>query len=447
PLKQASMGIDFPEELEVIVRKLLEKDPAQRYPSANVLATQLIALESKLKSKTHNQKFGIVSSSNESSSQFDTSRGFASTKSKTGPAQFFKGNPAGQLFISLLSFIIGMTASFILLQSDFIKSKPDLDAPQAVSPQNANAKTPGSENVAVPALPDKLSRITSKKNYREFNFPKNADFGAISLDDGTSMDCRGRIEIPPKHLVGFFPSYRALHDYPDLFKHFMSDDFALLYLSKNEAVTPNVIKNISYLTGLKGLNLKFSDIDDSQIKVINSLPNLCFLNVGFSNISGMGLKNLNNLPRLSVLSIDNLPNISACLPNICRMQSLVHLIVSKDGLQNDDLKIIARSKNINTLSLNSNKSLTDEGLKFLLPLKKLEWLNMYDTQLTPDCASSIRQFPKLKTLILPANNWSEEERTKFARTFPKLILYYGHVDPQIDENSVPGFPWDSVGLN
>ena len=443
PLKQASMGIDFPEELEEIIRKLLEKDPARRYPSANVLASQLIALEGKLKSNSKLPE----SKTSENASQSDTSRGFSSVSHKSGPGQFFKGNRAGQLFISLLSFILGMTVSFLLIESELVKPKQDSSAPPIVPPELTKSTTPDRKDSAAIPLAQTLSKITTRRHLREFDFPRTGDIGALSLEDGTSMDCRGRIEIPAKHLIGFFPSYTALQNHPDLFTRFMGDDFALLYLSKNEAVTPEVLKHIPHLTGLKALNLKFSAVDDRQITMLNQLQNLCCLNVGYSEMTGTSLKKLTGMPRLTALSIDNLSGIPTCLPVICKMQQLLQLGVSKDGLQNDDLKLIASLKNLRILSLNSNKALNDEGLKNLLPLKNLRWLNMYDTKVTPACASTIRQFPNLKTLILPADQWSEKDQQNFARQFPKIDLFYGHVEPQIDKSSLPGFAWDTVGLN
>ncbi len=41
-LKEASLGIEFPDQIEAIVAKLLRKDPASRYQSANLLTEDLV---------------------------------------------------------------------------------------------------------------------------------------------------------------------------------------------------------------------------------------------------------------------------------------------------------------------------------------------------------------------------------------------------------------------
>ncbi len=47
-LKQASLGLEFAEQLEFLVQKLLEKDPKNRYRNASLLTADLVALEQNL---------------------------------------------------------------------------------------------------------------------------------------------------------------------------------------------------------------------------------------------------------------------------------------------------------------------------------------------------------------------------------------------------------------
>ncbi len=47
-LKEASLGIEFPDKIEAMVAKLLEKDPDSRYQSANILTEELVNFSSRL---------------------------------------------------------------------------------------------------------------------------------------------------------------------------------------------------------------------------------------------------------------------------------------------------------------------------------------------------------------------------------------------------------------
>ncbi len=53
-LKEASLGTQYPHILEEIVSKLLEKDPNNRYQTANALAKDLIHLERRLNEESKN---------------------------------------------------------------------------------------------------------------------------------------------------------------------------------------------------------------------------------------------------------------------------------------------------------------------------------------------------------------------------------------------------------
>ncbi len=83
-------------------------------------------------------------------------------------------------------------------------------------------------------------------------------------------------------------------------------------MSKNESAVSRVFSSLPHLTGLKALNVKFSDFSDADLKYLDPLSNLSYLNVSATNVTGDGLarmKFLNKLTSLHAGSVQNIPTL------------------------------------------------------------------------------------------------------------------------------------------
>ncbi|MCC6981119.1 MAG: serine/threonine protein kinase [Candidatus Melainabacteria bacterium] len=422
-LKQASMGIDFPVELERIVAKLLEKDPSARYQNGSLLAQDLINLESKLKSRTA-----------ESGTLEDGTRSGNRTAYEKKGKSIFSGNPIGQGVIAAVSFLAGMGVTYFLLQSEL----------EAAKTTKAPVYIPPAPVAATPALDEKpFSHIDPATKERVFDFPKTT-IGSFIFSDQPGINCVNVKRIPQNRLIGFNPTYAALSKFPNLLKKFAPDDLTLLYLSRNEAST-RIFNTIPHLTGLKAINVKFTDFSDNDFKYLDALPNLSYLNVSYANVSGDGIAKLKYLNKLTSLHSGSIPSIQPVLKAAPKIPNLYQLSLHADQLDDNSLADISKCAKLRALSVGSNRSVTDNGVKHLLKLKQLKYLDLSGTAVTMASLPLFKQMPQLKELVIPLGMTDRSDVEILKKALPRVKL----TGSSPDSNTPPyclDFDWKGEGL-
>lgn len=423
-LKEASLGIDFPVELERIVAKLLEKEPSNRYQNASLLAQDLIQLESQL-------KYDSAASGTISDGARSGNRAAYFPKEKS----IFAGNPIGQGIIGAVAFLAGMGVSFMLLQGE-------LDAERARKRPIIIESQP---RVSTPTLDAKpFSRIDHVTKERVFAFPKTP-IGAFLFSDKPGINCIGEVRVPYDQLIGFNPTYDALAKNPLLLKKFAPNDLALVFMSRNDMAISKVFAGLTHLTGLKALNVKFSDFNDSDLKYLDSLPNVSYLNVSMTTITGNGLAGMKFLPKLTSLHAGGIQNIETFLERIEEMPRIYQLSLHGDRLTDESLKQISKARTMRALSVGQNMNITNEGVKHLTKLKDLRYLDLCGTSADMNCIDSLKQFPKLKELGISASMTSKSAVMTLRKALPKIKLFAGSPE----SNTPPyclDFDWKGEGL-
>lgn len=400
-LKQASMGIDFPIELERIVAKLLEKDPSARYQNGSLLAQDLINLESQLKART--AASGTIEDGSRSGN-----RSAYTEKSKS----IFYGNPIGQGVIAAISFLAGIGVTYFLLQSEL----------EAAKTRKTPVYIPPPQPVAsAPQLDDKpFSHIDTDTKERVFEFPKTS-VGAFLFSDQPGINCINVKRVPQNRLIGFNPTYDALNKHPKLLKKFAPDDLTVLYLSRNEAAN-RIFDTLPHLTGLKAINLKFSDFSDNDFKYLNQLPNISYLNVSFCNVSGDGIAKLKHLKKLTSLHSGSIPNIQPVLDIAPQIPNLYQLSLHADQLDDSSLSDISKCAKLRALSVGSNRNVTDKGIKHLLKLKELRYLDLSGTAATMASLPTFKQMSCLRELVIPIGMGDRKDVAILRQALPKVKL-------------------------
>jgi serine/threonine protein kinase len=423
-LKQASMGIEFPKELERIVAKLLEKDPNNRYQNASLLAADLIQLESELKSDK--AASGTVAAGE---------RGSGKSAYVERTSSIFAGNPIGQSIIGAAAFLVGMGVSYFLLHNELEAERARKRPIQIVTPPRITA----------PAIEEKqFSHIDAKTKERVFEFPKTA-IGAFIFSDRSGVNCIDEKRVKDGVLIGFNPSYDALNKNPFLFKNFAPNDLTLLYLSKNEAAVSRVFSSLPHLTGLKALNVKFSDFSDADLKYLDPLSNLSYLNVTATNVTGDGLARMKYLNKLTSLHAGSVQNIATLLERVGEIPRLYQLSLHADLLDDDSLKDIARCHNLKVLSIGMNRKITDKGMQYLAHLKHLRYLDISGTTVTLQSLETFRQLPNLRNLVIPTAMTSPRAIATVRMALPKVKLSFGSPE-NFSPSDCLDFDWKGEGL-
>lgn len=422
-LKQASMGIDFPVELEKIVAKLLEKDPNKRYQNASSLAADLISLENSMKADTA------------ASGTLGENARSGSSLYKQKEASIFAGNPVGQFLIGAIAFFAGVAVCYLAMQNE-LEAERARKRPIVVEAQ---------PKISAPALDEKpFSHIDEQSKERVFEFPK-VKIGALLFADGTAVNCVDVKRVPESRLIGFNPTYDALSKNPDLVKKFAPDDLILLYLSRNDMAQTRVFRSIPHLTGLKAINLKFTDFSDSDVQYVEVLPNLSYLNVSFTTVTGDALARMKNLKNLTALHAGGLANIAPLLERVSEMPRLAQLTVHGDSLDDESLLPISRSKTIQALSIGTNRNITDAGMKHIAKMKQLKYLDLYGTSVTPKAISILKQLPNLQTLIVSESMGSREHFSGVKKELKTVKFPNGSPASHAPKYALD-FQWNGEGL-
>jgi serine/threonine protein kinase len=483
-LKEASLGTQYPFVLEEIVRKLLEKDPNDRYQSASALAKELIQLERRL--------------AEESKSALPTVEQTQVLKrvDRLDKKEIVLNASSFSLLLSIAAviFALGAFTSFIVTApgKENSAAQPNLNDETSITPgrfpdagelkldllarvakqtrassPQGNKATDGTsaaannEENAISTLRELGStngqyeeKVTQSTHWsipnglrRDYSFPQKLQLGSLLTAGGEKHDAIGERSIPNDEPVGFVANDNLTKN-PDYLKKFAPDELTLLDLNCSHIKSPGLYKNIGGLTGLKFLNLYDTKFEPSDYPMLANLKQLRYLNVAWTDADVKELMRYLPPDNLCSLDVSGSTQTSELTRNISRFPKLRQLILCHCHLRDKDVEPLRKS-NLTTLCITVNNHLTDRAIESLSSSKSLLRLDLSGLKITAQCWKSLVKYPRLQKVKLGYMGWDSRDKLIFARRMrehaPHIFVDFNSSHYQDFTMAVTDVPWINEG--
>jgi len=407
-LKEASMGIEFPPEIEKLVARLLEKSPLNRYKNAQMLTAELVKIEQELGETESIAAVSSPSKIGKSSDKFDV--------------RSFVRNYGLTLLLMILCYLLGLLTNFLRHSEHQLDktSQTRFDAILASSLfPKGDYKRPASSAVETGKQPY-FSEISKDGKSRLFKFPEKS-IGDMMVDEKI-IPARGNVSLPINQLVIFRPAAIYL-DSPLLLQRFRPEELYGLHLIDEVRTSIDVLKILPVFKNLHNLQVAI-DVDDRALPYIDQLPQLQVLDVSNTHITGDGISRLKQLPNLYYLdcsAIDHLEPLMKMLPTT-RLQSFT---CESAHLKEEDLKMIGQVKTLVELNLRGNEGIDDKALLQIRNLKEMKTLSLGICPITAKSIPVLTGFKKLERLQLSKSSFNEKQIEQLKKSTRANIDFRG----------------------
>lgn len=438
-LKEASLGTTFPQALEQILAKLLEKDPNKRYQNCNALVIDLIPLTQDGGNENLLARLNPLTAIPPRQGQTTQFLPRETNKSKFDTQK--KTLVLAILVTAIAFFAAGYATCFFTLP----KKETTQDTSDADDPLQGQ---PGGKKLSV--APGSFYERRGNDDF--FHFPAELEtLGILYFNPKGKAEAKLSVRIPPNSLVALEAApYLLTH--PDIFDGFRPQDISLLDFGNSDAAKTDSFKKLARFTGLRALNVAKTSITAGDMQYLQPLKSLLCLVIGYNlHLKSKDLLTLKILPNLRILDVSDMFDVSDILNEVAALPNLRQLVLGHCRLHDKDLKTIAKSKSIKILSLVSNTEITDEGLKYLKDMDQLQWLALSGTSITAKSLDTLLAIRDLNRVEMMATNCTKDEMQKIERELkrakPNLKFDKKETAPQNTKLTMPEFPWVGPGLH
>jgi len=286
----------------------------------------------------------------------------------------------------------------------------------------------------LPSGAERISSIISTNNERTkvFKFPPGLMLGTISFKDRSgeirSVAAKGMIYLPADASLFLRISQSAASSFAPLLRKFSPDDFEGFSADgKGGSIRflPNaddVVFYISNWTNLRSIRLADSDLTDEGLKRIGNFKKLVSLSVDRTQVTGAGVAALPQIKQLAELYVAGLQvQPELVLKAIGQSPNLIRLSLGETKLSKADLMQLAHQKNLAYLNLDRCRQVDDDVIR-ALPRHRLEYLAVAGTKVSPNIIPTLKEFRKLRTLIIEPKNWTAEQRAQLQKALPECLI-------------------------
>lgn len=496
-LKQASLGRDFPSELEMIQSRLLAKDPKERYQDMKVVGENLAAVlaqlnqsESPPNGPSQQNAGGTVqrrSDGNRSpcpavvnDNQDVTVTPLAAERT----ARYFLFFTPVLLVLASIAVAVSIGLQVHNPSMPTKNTKQSWLPPQVKSGLPPEVKSgsqselmpgvqpklkPGVQTGLKPELPsglqpapvkeaDELGHLAYEsekkgqnnkqpfsnivigpggKKMRVFQFPRDVNLGRIvdkDIQNDPGFTAKGQVQFAANRRLRFMASSACCNS-PSYFRRFRPDELYEIDINKNFDATSEVINYLDHLSGLEDLSLFDTEINDDCIPALNQLKGLKNLDLSDTNMTGVGLAQMKTLNQLKALRVNQLTNVGPLILALQKSEAIDTLHIDSTTLTRKDMERITTIKNLTGLAVSGTK-IGLGGLEILSHCPKLDEIEIAGDGFQVTVIPFLKKFHSLKTVLLSCDFWSKEDMAQLRSSLPhvKLQIQEPFEDPDKPRN-------------
>jgi serine/threonine protein kinase len=427
-LKQASLGLDFPPQLDAIVAKLLEKDPQMRYSNAESFKADLVSLERALNSAAVSPVIIAAPVLDKSLSK--------------------KTSQIGSISLPRVAAIVALATSLSLISGiaiGYFVHAPNQSShhdPTVTNPQTAlTAKTEAAapEPTAITPLPltapvmkkgtpalapsRSYSKDTADGN-RVFQFPTDPRFspGKIKFrtHNGDQLEqwAHGEVIVSPAQPIDLIVGTDIISN-PSRLLLFKPGEICSIELDDCDENLHEIIKQLPRLA-CPQIRADHTPLDDDDLVILDQIPNLESLYVRGTKVTADKLAKMKILPGLKAFAIGELENPQPVLARFKDMPHLSTLHMANCTLTENDLEKLGKATTLTWLQLIAIKGLDDNTLNHLRGLTNLRNLDIRHSNVSPKCITVLKDLPQLR--LVTVSGWSAADRDAVGRELPQAKI-------------------------
>lgn len=457
PSLESVGGKTFPQSMEVVIAKLLRKNPVERYQTLLELRGDLERV-----SRGENVQPFYVSRSRASSTDEESAK---DVKENTAP---LKNRPlliatvAGLVLVLLVGggsviFQISSKSKKEALTGKFVDSNINDEHTAARGPaEKDGAKRPqvNKDLTTQDIFSDFSSKIPTKAmdgkaplslkdtapfseaeptvesgKAREFHFPKDIDIGRLTFSNKMTAFARGDVHVPAHPMILFSPS-TIMARYPSYLKRFRPGEiFKVEILLDPGSDNDSLLKACSQIRGVGCLDLISSnDITVEGLKCIDDFGNLKDLRVLVDNSTVATIAKLKALKTVDSLYLFGEGNLDPIMESIKNNKNISRLCIVNPELSERGLEIIAALPNLKTFDLNCRiltaPFSTNAVLSKLRSAPQLTTLNLQPLQIDSYSLKLLQSFKTLKLLQVETASGNERKPllTRLRQALPNIAV-------------------------
>lgn len=424
----------FPMELEEVIATMLEKSPDDRYSSLADVAQELLQIEigedytsSTERAENHTDRPSLREPDYATDNRND-SKIRATRKLQLGK----KTQASLVALLALLVLAVSLCLAFCF-RPKTPKTKAiftGLDSLTKLGKTFDETKLSQQEIKDIEAFrkthTGNYARIVSRNGQaiKVFHFSDKFSLGTMYWSNKKE---KGQFEACGTHEMPVckgakLSSALAVQSYPDLLTKFRPDDLSWLVVEGFKPPNPTLASSIIHLASLTRLDVRNSELTNSDLKTLEQLKNLKILSLSGSTVRGADLAQCSLLKQLTVLQFESIEEPTALLEALLKQNKLESLDLRHMKLQHKDFATISKMSTLHSLTIKST-NVTDEDLKTLTKLTNLKQLNVdCCANLTIQSITTLGKFSELRVLSLPFHLNTKQNISKLKQLIPALSI-------------------------
>lgn len=430
-LKEASMGIEYPAQLDRVVSKALAKTPGARYQSCIELANDLLATR-------HPQ----TTSSNISKEGIDGGSACAAAQNEL---EFVPNMRFIALLVLTNFFSIALTS---LLMTHFLHQETKQEVLQSDVHDYIN-------DLATARSMFLTETGSGSNRKRVFHFPA-ISLGKFGYFDASKaqwveQNAQGEIVVPMNVQTKFQTEDNMIAERPNTLRLFGPNDITNLTITATKLgryednVSPIIDSAMAYVsryTSLTQLVLNGLPVTDIGIRALEDLPNLIAIDLSDSKTSIDAIRKIKNYKILTTLRVSGVQGAKKSICDCLTNPNIRILGLSQSDLNDTDLEALGKIQ-LHTLDIALNPKVTDKGIQSLTGNTQLMDLDLFGTSITPACTSALGTFKNLRALQISSVNWKKADLQKLKVILPKGCLFTV-VMPMPDGKTYQRIDWENA---
>ena len=453
-LESAAMGKTFPQSIEVVIAKLLRKNPVERYQTLLELRGDLERV-----ARGENVQPFYVSRARGSSPD-------KKSESRSGAKKNRSGLPivvAAAVIVILLAgggttiYLIKAKAkreaemlqkmghgmsddqslAGVVVKASGLEDKSNqkelsskdifYDFAPKRSTHDRNTKAPASISDTTP-FSEAWPTVESDKA-RKFHFPKDVDVGRLTFSNKLSAFAKGDVDVPAHPMILFSPS-TTMAKYPSYLKRFRPNEiFKVEILLDPDSDNDTLLKACTQIRGVRSLDLISSnDISKEGLKCIDEFGDLKDMKLLVDNSVVSTIAALKVIKTVDSLYLFGEATLDPIIEKLKENKNISRLVINNPDLSARDLEIIATLPKLTTFDLNSRILSSPIGSNVVLSkLRTAPVLSVLNLQPIKIDSYSIKLLQSFKTLkFLQVETASGAERTtllsRLRKALPHVIV-------------------------